>query len=142
MTHRPIATVAPLILLVASGCLVYSSDRRPSPPAEDNVAASVDWADASCYWDDRSNDDIWWFEADISDNNGLDDMAGVYADVYDATSGEWVDAFELYYDGGQTWTSSWQGRSTYLDCDYYNYIVDFVAEDTVGAGTPYSLVVY
>lgn len=135
---RPITI--PFVAVLASGCLVYS-DGPNHPPAE-NYAPAVEWADASCYWDDYYMDDVWWFEADIIDDNGLDDVTGVYADVYDGTSGEWVDAFELYYDGGHTWYSSWQGSSTYLDCGYYNYIVDFVAEDTVGPGEVYSLDVY
>jgi hypothetical protein len=54
--------------------------------------------------------------------------------VYDGYTGEWADSFELFYDGGNTWYSAWQGSSTYLDCNYYDYIVDFVAEDVVGEG--------
>ncbi len=131
-----------LAALLASGCFVYTDGPGPNHSAGQNYAPVVEWADASCYWDDYYQDDVWWFEADVIDDNGLDDVIGVYADVYDGTSGEWVDAFELYFDGGNTWFSSWQGSSTYLDCGYYNYIVDFSAEDTAGPGDVYSLDIY
>ncbi len=129
-----------LPLLLASGCFVYTDGpaHHAGPPAQ--VAPIIDWADASCYRDEVYHDDVWWFEADVLDAN--DDVVAVYADVYDGDTGEWVDAFELYYDGGNTWYSAWQERSTWLDCDYYDYIVDFVAEDTLGEGEIYSLDVY
>ena len=137
--------LAPLPLLLSAGCLVYSggggggggSSKSPS-----NEAPLVQWADASCYWDEGYRDAVWWFEADVVDSDGLDDVVAVYADVYDGFTGEWVDAFELYYDGGNTWYSAWQGRSTYLDCDYYDYVVDFQPEDVVGGGQVYSLDLY
>jgi hypothetical protein len=104
-----------------------------------DYAPTVEWADASCYWDGAYHDYVWWFEADIADGNGLDDVRSVTADVYDGWTGEWLDVFELDYDGGNTWFSAWQGRSTYLDCEYYDYIVDFEAADGQGPGEPYTL---
>ena len=62
--------------------------------------------------------------------------------LYDGQTGEWVDAFELYYDQGDTFYSAWQGRSTYLDCGYYDYLVDFTPEDTAGPGEVYTIDLY
>lgn len=129
-----------LAALTASGCFVYTDG--PDHDAPVNVAPVVQWADASCYWDEGYRDDVWWFEADVTDGNGLDDVVAVYADVYDGYTLEWVDAFELYYDGGHTFYSAWQGDSTYLDCGYYDYLVDFVAEDIVGEGEVYTVDLY
>ncbi len=131
-----------LPFFVASGCFVYTDDLAHDDGPPSQVAPTIDWADASCYRDEVYHDDVWWFEADVLDPNGLDDVLAVYADVYDGYTGEWVDAFELEYDGGNTWFSAWQQRSTWLDCDYYDYIVDFVAEDTLGEGEIYSLDIY
>jgi hypothetical protein len=136
------STLTPLALLLNAGCLVYSSGGHGGSSKHDNEAPLVEWADASCYWDEYYRDDVWWFEADIVDADGLDDVVAVYADVYDGFDGAWVDAFELYYDGGNTWYSAWQGHSTYLDCGYYDYIVDFTPEDVVGEGAVYTLELY
>lgn len=131
----------PLVALLATGCFVYTDGPGPDgPPA--NAAPTIEWADASCYWDEVYRDDVWWFEADVYDDDGLGDIVAVYADVYDGYTLEWVDSFELYHDGGPTWYSAWQGHSTYLDCAYYDYIVDFVAEDVVGEGPVYTLDLY
>lgn len=136
---RTFPTLLAFAPLFTSGCLVYADDGPPVHDTPVNVAPLVQSADASCYWDDYYQDDVWWFQADIVDGNGLDDVTGVYADVYDGETGEWVDAFELYYDSGNTWYSAWQGSSTYLDCAYYDYLVDFSAEDTAGPGEVYTI---
>jgi len=137
-------TLAATALLLSTGCYLSTGGGGGKSHGNGpvNEAPLVEWADASCYWDKGYRDDVWWFEADIVDADGLDDVVAVYADVYDGFSGEWVDAFELYYDGSNTWYSAWQGRSTYLDCAYYNYIVDFTPEDVVGEGQVYTLDVY
>lgn len=129
------------ICLLSTGCYVSVHDDYGSAPAKD-TAPKVTWADASCYWDEGYHDFVWWFQADVADGNGAGDVEAVYADVYDHYNGEWVDAFELYFDGGNTFFSSWQGRSTYLDCEYYNYVVDFTAVDSAGEGPAYTLEVY
>jgi len=129
-----------LSTLLASGCIVYAD---PDPgPAPVNDPPVIEWADASCFYDEYYRDDVWWFEADLRDDEGLDDVVAVYADVYDGLTEEWVDAFELYHDSGHTWYSAWQQDSTWLDCDHYDYIVDFVAEDVVGEGEVYTVVLY
>ncbi len=128
-------------LMALPGCVIYSSGGGGGGGGAD-YAPYVDWADASCYWDRYYDDNVWWFEADVYDENGKGDIEAVYADVYDGWTGEWVDAFELYPDGGAVWFSAWQERSTYLDCAYYDYIVDFVAVDSSGEGEIYTLDLY
>lgn len=121
-----------LTALVASGCIVYE-DGGPPPDPYVNYAPFVEWADAGCYWDDYYRDDIWYFEADVTDPNGALDVVAVYADVYDAR-GEWADSFELYPTQDPVyWFSDWLGSSTWLDCYYSGYEVDFVAYDSFDA---------
>ena len=132
--------LSPLALvLFATGCSFSVSDGYYTPAPTPDAAPKVTWADASCYWDDGYRDFVWWFEADVGDGNGVADVDGVFADVYDEYDGSWVDTFELFWDGGNTYYSSWQGQSTYLDCDYYQYVVDFTAVDSSGEGPAYSL---
>lgn len=129
-----------LPLLFASGCY-FSNGGGYKAPVKDFVP-TVTWADASCYWDPPTGDFVWWFEADVGDGNGNGDVEAVFADVYDQYNGEWADAFELNWDGGNTFFSSWQGRSTKLDCEYYQYVVDFTAVDSSGEGPVYTLELY
>ncbi|MSP57103.1 MAG: hypothetical protein EXR69_16120 [Myxococcales bacterium] len=118
------------------GCVVYTSPHHKAA----NSAPSITYADAGCYWDaasgnnpDGYNDYVWWFEADVYDDDsgddGGDDVMMVYADVYDEYTGEWVDGFDLLPDGGVTWFSAWVGSSTYLDCSWPGYVVDITAID-------------
>ena len=109
-----------------AGCFVYTDDPAPVP---NNAAPFFTYADAGCYPDDYYHDFVWYFDADVDDYDGPNDVAAVYADVYDTWSGEWVDGFELYYEGDMTWYSAWVGSSTYLDCTYPDYEVDLTAED-------------
>ena len=137
MTRLP----ALALLLFANGCYFSTGGGYYVEPAKDTVPL-VTWADASCYWDEGYRDYVWWFEAEVDDANGVLDVDAVFADVYDEYNGEWVDVFELWHDGGDTWFSSWQGGSTHIDCEYYQYIVDFTAVDSAGEGPSYSLEVY
>lgn len=122
------SALAILSTLSLAGCVVYGGG-HPSGNGYDE-APYISYADASCYWDDGYGDFVWWFQADVEDPEN--NVVSVTTDVYDQYTGQWVDAFELYYDGGNTWFSAWQGYSTYLDCEYYQYSVDFVAEDASG----------
>lgn len=90
-------------------------------------------ADAGCYPDGAYRDFVWYFEADVDDRYGSEDIAIVYADVYDSWTGEWVDGFDLYRDGGITWYSAWVGDSTYLDCTYGGYEVDITGQSLDGS---------
>jgi hypothetical protein len=114
-------------LLAAPACVIYDTD---GPPVARNSAPFFTYADAACGWDDYYRDDVWFFEADVDDYDGPADVVAVYADVYDDYTGEWVDGFELYPEAGITWSSAWVGSSTYLECGYPDYVVDFTAYDT------------
>lgn len=116
-------------LAALPGCLVYTDNPKPVG----NYAPYITYADAGCYPDDYYHDFVWYFDADVEDADGANDVAAVYADVYDSWSGEWQDGFELYPEGGVTWYSAWVGSSTYLDCTYPDYEVDITAEDIYGA---------
>ncbi len=125
-----------LAFLPLVGCVV-SIQETPTksvdpPPAE--VAPYIEWADAGCYWSSYDGDFVWWFEADVLDGNGIFDVDAVYADVLD-WNGNWIDSFELFRDGSDPilWYSDWLELSTWLDCRYNDYLVEFVAYDALGA---------
>ena len=109
------------VAALTSGCIIVA-DEGPgaSPPV-------ITYAYAGCYADDYYRDFVWEFEADVSDDAGGSSIAEVFADVYDDRTGEWVDGFELYPEGGITWYSAWVGGSTWLDCQYPYYVVDITA---------------
>lgn len=101
------------------------------------VVNSVPWvadAEAGVYWDNYNRDDIWYFEADTADADGVFDVVSVWADVYDEyANAAYITSFELYpTDDPAYWYSDWLGRSTGLDPYYDGYTVDFVAYDTYG----------
>lgn len=123
--------------LAASGCIVYDSGPGPDPAPDDTVVVQtnalpfITFAEAGCYWDGYYHDDIWYFEADVDDPDSPFDVVAVYADVYDGYSGAWVDGFELYpTEDPYYWFSDWLGSSTYLDCYFGGYVVDFTAYDS------------
>jgi hypothetical protein len=122
--------------LFFTGCVVTVQDDNhhepaPLPPVEE--APFIEWADAGCEWSPYDGDFSWWFEADVFDSNGLDDVASVYADVMD-WEGHWVDSFALAQDLGHglMWSAEWLERSTWLDCRYSYYTVEFLAYDWLG----------
>ncbi len=126
--------IAILALGFSTGCVVNIDDNDGPPYDGTNSAPIVEWGAGGCYWDGYYYDDIWWFEADVSDYDGLADVSVVYADVYDRATGYWVDSFELYpTSSAATWFSDWLGASTYLDCGYGGYEVDLVAYDVFDA---------
>ena len=120
-------------LSLASGCVVYENDGRSEQPAPTyvNYIPTVAWAEAGCYWDDYNQDFIWWFQTEVFDDNGPNDLTGVYADVYDVY-GNYIDGFELYQENPDpdVWFSDWLQYSTYLDCYYGGYQVDIIAYDS------------
>lgn len=117
-------------LVLSTGCIVYE-DGAPGPV---NRAPFVYDGEAGCYWDNYFADDVWYFEAEADDPDGVLDVVEVYADVWDERTGDWVDSFELfptrdpYY-----WWSDWLGSTTWLVCGYDGYLVDLVAYDSFGA---------
>jgi hypothetical protein len=143
---RALIPFAALALALAQGCIIYDHDVQVDdpPPAPVNYAPTVVDAVAGCYWDRSYHDDIWYFEADVDDRNGVYDVVSVWADVYDEWSGGvYIESFELYpTNDPYTWFSDWLGSSTYLDCLYDGYTVDFVAYDALesaGAATVWAI---
>lgn len=124
------------LVLLTTGCVVYSSDN--GTPGGDvyyddtvNYTPTVLDAEAGCYFDSYYYDDIWYFEAAVDDLNGVYDVTTVWADVYDEyAGGQYVESFELFPTADpHIWFSDWLGSSTYLDCYYDGYTVDFVVYD-------------
>ena len=96
-----------------------------------NYAPEIWDGDAGCYYDGYERDDIWYFEAEVDDRDGLSDITMVWADVYDEFDGTLVESFELYETNEPgIYFSDWLGRSTWLDCGYPHYTVDIVVYDT------------
>jgi hypothetical protein len=133
------ATLA-LLLPAVSGCLVYDYDddtyTEPGGTVivveDGNYDPYVVSAAAYVYFDDYYYDDIWTFEATVDDPNGVLDVIGVWADVYDEyAGGVLVESFELYPTSDPYfWFSDWFGSSTYLDPFWPGYTVDFVVYDS------------
>lgn len=118
------------VLLMASSCHVTFDDTWPDwtwnwdPIVLDGAAG--------CEWDAPSHGYVWYFEAEVDDLDGYDDIWGVEAHVYDDwRGGRLVDSFEL----GRTadpwfWYAEWPEHTTRLDCHYAGYSVDLVVWDT------------
>jgi len=96
-----------------------------------NEAPYVIDAYGGVYWD--GYDDIWAFEAEVDDPDGVYDIVEVWADVYDEYNGDYVESFELFSDSAPYfWASEWEGSSTSLDPFYDQYTVDLVVYDALG----------
>ena len=129
-----------LLLATTSGCILVSDDGgggydpgpQPDPdPVVYNYAPELIDGEAGCYWDGYYRDNIWYFEADVDDPDGIYDVTSVYADVYDDYNGQLVESFELYpTDDAYYWYSDWLEQSTYLDCYYTGFSVDLVVYDS------------
>lgn len=123
------------LALFSSGltaCVVYADDGSYTTPGGTVVVTNappyvIDSA-AWVYYDPYYADDIWALEAWVDDPNGIGDVLGVWADVYDGPV--LVETFELYpTDDPSYWYSDWLGSTSYLDPFYPNYQVDFVVYD-------------
>ncbi len=129
MRTAPLRAALALVLALPA-CVVYDSDVVTPAPTYANNPPYIDWAEASCGWDGYVRDNVWVFEAGVSDWDGAGDIVAVVADVYDTWDGRWIDGFELAWDPAYgTWYSDWLGSTTYLDCGYPDYVVDFTAFD-------------
>ena len=92
----------------------------------------IEWADSGCYWDSYYGDYIWCSRLMSLTQTAFYDVAEVYADVYDDYWGEWVETPELLQESPNpdNWFSDWMQYSTYLDCGYSGYTVEFVVYDS------------
>lgn len=126
-----------LAAALSPGCVVYAHD-PPSDPGtvivvEEpyNRAPYVLDAGAWVYWAPAYRDDVWAFEAFVDDPDGVGDVIGVWADVYDEyAGGQLAGSFELYPTSDPyVWYSEWFGSSTFLDPFWPGYTVDFVVYD-------------
>jgi hypothetical protein len=97
-----------------------------------NAAPFVSDGSASVFYDPAYDDDIWAFEAVVDDPDGVEDVIGVWADVYDEDNGgRLMESFELYpTDDPYVWYSEWLGSTSTLDPFYSGYTVDLVVYDT------------
>ena len=131
------AAAAP-ILLLAPGCVVHERDVQgvrtiPGPVVTTNAAPFVWDSAAWMSWDPWQGDDLVSFEATVDDPNGVDDVIGVWADVYDDwAGGAWVATVELQPTTDPSyWVAdvynTWDGL--YLDPYWGGYSVDFVVYD-------------
>lgn len=125
-------TTFALLLTGLNGCVVYSDDGYTSTPGPGTVVTNAPPyildAAAWVYYDPYYADDIWALEATVDDANGIGDVIGVWADVWDGDV--LVESFELYpTDDPYYWYSDWLGSTSYLDPFWPNYQVDFVVYD-------------
>lgn len=121
------------VATLATGCVIYEEPHHHgggggTVVVETNAPPYVFNAAAYVYYDPYYGDDIWTFEADVDDPNGVYDVISVWADVYDGPV--LVESFELYpTDDPYFWWSDWLGSTTYLDPFWGGYSVDIVAYD-------------
>ena len=123
-------TIITLLALsfTATGCIVVTEG---GPHTTLNHTPTINWADAGCYWDNYYYEDIWYFEANVSDFDGVYDVVSVYADVYDTYNGRWIETFELAPTNDPSfWSSTWFADTTYTSCYYGGYEVDITAFDS------------
>jgi hypothetical protein len=126
-----------LALSTLGGCIVHVHDGEEEVfhTTIVNDAPIVLTADAGVFWDQQLYDDVWYFDASVTDANGPYDVVAVWADVYDVFRGDvLVESFPLYPSSDATfWTSEWLGSSVPLDPFYGGYVVDIVAYDSFDA---------
>jgi hypothetical protein len=117
-----------LLLLPLTGCVVYAGG-----PAPVNSEPWFSYADAGCMWDAGYRDYVFFFDVDVEDDLGPEDVQAVWVDIYNSRNGEWVDGFELAPEPGKSWYSAWIGSTTFLDPGFPDYEAFFQAQDGDGA---------
>lgn len=137
---RSILPLAIGFISLTTGCVVYTDDGHQNEPEPYvNYSPDITWAESGCYYDEYNHDFVWWFDTQVFDDNGHYDISAVYADVYGPQG--LVDSFELYNETADPneWFSDWLQWSTYLDCYYGGYEVEFVAYDVYDAVDVYTV---
>lgn len=111
----------------APGCYWEVDGAWTWPVWVDNWSPVVVDADAGCFWDQYLHDEVWYFEAEVDDYDGLSDIVAVEALVYDEWRGDrWVDGFDLEPTADPwVWYTEVRASRTALDCTYPGYVVEF-----------------
>ena len=134
---RPHLVPGALLVTLLPGCVIYDD---PDPGyftttttttvyVPVNAAPYVVEAEAYVFFDPVHDDDVWAFEAVVDDEDGIGDVIGVWADVYDGDV--LLETFELYpTEDPYVWYSEWLGSTSTLDPFWPGYSVDFVVYDT------------
>lgn len=126
-----------VLLALGTGCIIVRHDHVGpdyDPPVVDvNDPPYVLDAYGGCGFDAELGTDVITFDASVTDPDGDLDVMQVWADVYDDASGELIESFPLYAEGGERWWSDWLADSSYVDCWYPGYSVDVVAYDSFDA---------
>ena len=118
-----------LSAVFSQACVVVASDKEETY-LEVNEAPYITSADAGCFYDDDFFEDVWYFDANVSDPNSDLDVVAAYFDVYDTWTGELEDTFALdATEDLNFWTTEWYESSTNLDCFYDGYVIDVLAFD-------------
>jgi hypothetical protein len=131
---KPTLKLWPVLIAILStlGSCIWEDDGYWIWPTwDDNWAPYVVTADAGCFWDPATREDVWYFEAEVDDYDGWRDIVAVEAHVYDDWHGDdWVDGFSLEETAyAWTWYAEYPERHTNLDCYYDRYTVVFYVWD-------------
>ena len=103
---------------------------------ETNAVPEIFSAEAGCFYDPYSLDDILWFEAFVDDRDGIWDITEVWADVYDAWTDEVIESFPLYASSDpNVFFSDWYASTTLTNCASPDWNVDIVVYDDMGDWT-------
>lgn len=124
------AWVSLSMLLVTSDCNVTFDDTWPDWTW--NWDPIVLDGDAGCDWDAPTRQYFWYFDAEVDDLDGPEDIWGVEAYVYDEwRGGRLVDSFALERTSDHwSWYGEWPEDATRLDCHYSGYTVDLIVRDS------------
>lgn len=88
-------------------------------------------AEAGCFRDGGAS--TWYFEADVFDIDGPDDIVSVEAHAYDTWWGRQIGWFELRPTSDPWWWYAERPEvSTGLDCHSRDYEIDFIVTDWWG----------
>jgi hypothetical protein len=137
---QPSILLALALPIFSTGCIFIDGTSVSGTDNTPNDSPTIAYADAGCWYDSFEQDYVWWFEADVYDDDGAWDIDEVYADVFDTRNSSWVDSFALSTWNDITFSADWAETWTNLTCGYGDYEVDFVAYDAWDAYDVYTIV--
>ncbi|MCB9686942.1 MAG: hypothetical protein H6735_18025 [Alphaproteobacteria bacterium] len=125
------------------GCVVYSRDvdvvQAPpdqtvvivDPPVIVNYSPYVEGGDAFVWFDPAYHDDVVSFTAIVDDPDGVQDVLGVWADIYDDwAGGQLVASVELVPTSDPyVWIADVSAHDLWVDPYWAGYSVDIVVYD-------------